>query len=616
MDTLVGSVTLQFGDFRFDRHARKLSRQNAAGDWEPVVLGSRASEVLAVLTDKPGEVVSRDAIMDAVWPGIAVEPNNMTVQMAALRRVLDEGRSGESYIQTVPGRGYRFIPGITRTVEAILTPTSGPVAESHLAEAPTGWWRLRWHWWEAGSGGTTVAAAVSDPKRSALAGLRVRPRAYLIAGVGALLAGGAAGIGGWMLHSTTEPSPSTVVLATAQDRRQSVIVVPFENSSGIAEQDAVAAAITYELMDHLARRHDGLVILAMTAAAYRGEVVDFRSIGRQQDVHFVLTGNAHRQDGRLIVSAIVYETAGGRRVWSRQFDHQDGPDTQDTIVQAIYESFWQASVDEEADRAMREHPNSLDARDLILMVTSTRLATPTKAHVEGQIALIERALALEPDSFQALERQARLYSQRVMLGYSSNTLADVTIAGKAADHLLAIDPNHLNSLRAQAFVLRAKGNWSEAEAVLRRVIDLQPTEANRHLELGLVLMAEGRHEEALQSLQKAKRFAGGSDPVYSYDAYIAIAELAIGQWASAITFARQSLSGFPPDMGRVGEVPWLALIAAESVSGQDDAARADLRKFLATSRTWNSMAEIEKWPPFAANPRLLNSLRRAGMSTE
>src|SRR5215472_9616675 len=108
MDALVAGGVPTFGDFRFDSRTARLYSQDAAGAWVPVPIGSRAGEILRVLISRPGEVVSKDAIMDAVWPGVAVEPHNITVQMTALRRVLDEGRSGESCIQTVPGRGYRL----------------------------------------------------------------------------------------------------------------------------------------------------------------------------------------------------------------------------------------------------------------------------------------------------------------------------------------------------------------------------------------------------------------------------------------------------------------------------------------------------------------------------
>ena len=81
----------------------------------PVAIGSRALDVLGVLLRQPGVLVTKDAIMRQVWPGIAVEANNLTVQIAALRKVLDGDRASESCIQTVSGRGYRFVAPVTPT---------------------------------------------------------------------------------------------------------------------------------------------------------------------------------------------------------------------------------------------------------------------------------------------------------------------------------------------------------------------------------------------------------------------------------------------------------------------------------------------------------------------
>ena len=165
-------------------------------------------------------------------------------------------------------------------------------------------------------------------------------------------------------------------------------------------------------------------------------------------------------------------------------------------------------------------------------------------------------------------------------------------------------------------MLSARGDWPAAEAVVRRALALQPTEAMRHFELGFILMGAGRHQEALQSFESARRFAGGADPVYSFDANIAMAHLASGQLAAAIASARAAISELPPDIGRWGELPWLALIAATSDSGWDDEARAHLQKFLASPRNWHSMSQIRQWPAFAANPQLLLGLRNAGMPEE
>src|SRR5215469_8307713 len=104
---------VRFSGFRFDRRRGVLSRQNEDGGFSPAAIGSRALDILALLIDRHGDVVSKDEILDAVWPGV-VEGANVTVQISALRRVLDDGRPNGSLIQTIPGRGYRFVTPVTR----------------------------------------------------------------------------------------------------------------------------------------------------------------------------------------------------------------------------------------------------------------------------------------------------------------------------------------------------------------------------------------------------------------------------------------------------------------------------------------------------------------------
>ena len=102
MDAPVDGERLLFDNFRLEPWAGRLFRRDATGGWEPVPIGARALDILRVLLKAPGVVVSRDAIMDAVWPGIAVEPSNLTVQIAALRRILDESRGGDSSSRPSP----------------------------------------------------------------------------------------------------------------------------------------------------------------------------------------------------------------------------------------------------------------------------------------------------------------------------------------------------------------------------------------------------------------------------------------------------------------------------------------------------------------------------------
>jgi DNA-binding winged helix-turn-helix (wHTH) protein/TolB-like protein len=562
---------VQFEQFRLDRRTRRLLRGTKYGEYEPVSLGSRAMAVLCALTDRNGDLLSKDEIMAAVWPGTVVEESNLTVQISALRRVLDQGRCDGSCIQTVAGRGYRFIPALVPVDEPPAKPDT-PAQSDSPGPPPR-------HKIKAIVGGAVV--------------------------ISAFLATGA----WWMLQSSSVPSIlSANGPAQPPDWRQSIIIFPFEDSGGYAGPDSPAAEITREVTARVVRGQTGPVVTGAT-----DKPTGLRAVGLQHDVHFVLTGNAQHQDGRLIVAANLYETASGQPVWGRQFDVPDGQGALTTIAQVIYENWWQASVDVEAWHAAHDHPDHLDKRDLLLMALATPLGTPTKAHYLERMSLVGRALALDPNYFVGLERQARLHAEFVLLGYSSDPVADLAIADQAIDHALTINPNSLNSLRAKATVLRAYGDWPAAEAVLRRVLTLQPTEANRHSELGQCLMAEGRHQEALVSFQTARRFAGGADPVYSYDANIALANLAVGELNEAITAAQLAIGEMPPDTGRIGELPWLALIAATALSGNDKAARADLQKFLSTPRSWHSMVEVQKRLAFVANPKLLDGLRSAGM---
>ena len=103
-----------FGEFRLDRAGGGLFRRDDHGAFVPVAIGSRARDLLAALIERRGEIVSKEEIIAAVWPKTVVEENNLFVQISALPRILDAAQSGQSCIQTVIGRGYRFIAPVTR----------------------------------------------------------------------------------------------------------------------------------------------------------------------------------------------------------------------------------------------------------------------------------------------------------------------------------------------------------------------------------------------------------------------------------------------------------------------------------------------------------------------
>jgi DNA-binding winged helix-turn-helix (wHTH) protein len=99
---------ISFGSFRL-LPAQLLLLQ---GD-RPVPLGSRAMEILIVLLERPSELVSKQELLARVWPNTVVEPENLKVQISALRGALRDGRDGNRFIINIPGRGYCFVAPAT-----------------------------------------------------------------------------------------------------------------------------------------------------------------------------------------------------------------------------------------------------------------------------------------------------------------------------------------------------------------------------------------------------------------------------------------------------------------------------------------------------------------------
>src|ERR1700704_2784588 len=125
MDSVIDAPTaVDFGRFRVLLHRRQVLADN-----RPVELGGRAVDLLMALIEARGAVVSKDALIERVWPGRIVEENNLQAQISALRRAFGADRD---LIRTIAGRGYQFT-GEIRTVSASANatavmpqPTPGP----------------------------------------------------------------------------------------------------------------------------------------------------------------------------------------------------------------------------------------------------------------------------------------------------------------------------------------------------------------------------------------------------------------------------------------------------------------------------------------------------------
>ena len=432
------SDTIGFADFRLDR-AEGMFRRDASDESTPIAIGSRALQLLWTLASRPGQLLSKRELMDAVWPDTTVEEKNLAVQISTLRQVLEREGGKGAWIQTVPSRGYRFA----------APPPQAPGASQEPGDAPS----------------------ISPRRRN---GAVLGAVAVLLAVIGLALTGG---------RMRADPKP--LLAYSPQDRRQSIAVLPFENGSGDSAQDRVAATVTREVTAMFDRDQSVPSIPAVIAAAYRGKTIDLRLLGREQDVHFVLLGHSHQQDGSLMVSATLYETAHGNQIWGLGFALADGVEAgAGTVASLIHQQVDQATMDEEVRIAQRDHAGQLDKRDLMFAAYTSDLSSQlSKPGIQAQIALIDRALALDPDYVWALRAKGRRHADLVLQGFSDDPAQDIAIATEAADRALQLSPNNASTLKEKTYVLRARGNWPEAEALTRKLLAARPRVSARHANL-------------------------------------------------------------------------------------------------------------------------------------
>jgi TolB-like protein/DNA-binding winged helix-turn-helix (wHTH) protein len=441
MDAPVTGGVLAFEAWRYDPRAGGLLRQDPEGKWVPVQIGARARDILAFLLQRPGELVSKDALLDAAWPNMAVESNNLTVQIAALRRVLDERRGNDSCIQTVPGRGYRFVLAVMR-----LGGEQPELAAAALAEPVT-------------------PPPVARPRHP--------PRHWLVAGsfvVGvAMLLAVVTWSAGWFASRTPTP-------------RLSLVVLPIQNLSHDPKEDYIAAGITDDLTTELSHIPGAFVISGSSARTYKNNAIDARTIGDRLGVRYVLEGSMHRLGDILRVNAELVSTETDAQLWSDNFDQQisDLAAGQEQIVIRMRSALNISLTDIEAARSLRERPTNADAFDLILRARAISWLPQTKDTVSQTLSLYEQALERDPNSVLALTGAVNA----LLNGYYFGAMpydAVMKHVEQYLGHAKTLAPNSERVLETQAAVLdyRLDGldyrhALPELKAVGQKLIDLYP----------------------------------------------------------------------------------------------------------------------------------------------
>jgi TolB-like protein/DNA-binding winged helix-turn-helix (wHTH) protein len=593
-----GGVFL-FGGFQLDRHAGTLFRRRKDGTLVPMAVGSRALDVLDVLVERAGDLVSRDEFMAAVWPATAVEDANLNMQIAALRRVLDEGRAEGSCIQTIPGRGYRFAVPVARIECAALpaNPSSsgngsdGPIAESKRPEGPGAPERI-------GGAGPT---ATSRSRYRFWGGIMTTV-------IGALLVA-AVTAGNW--HSPwsgdTHPTP-----------RLSIVVLPFANLGSDPEQQYLADGVTEDLTIDLSRIAHLFVISRNTAFSYRNKPVDTKQIGRELGVRYVLEGSVRRSGNQVRVTAQLIDAETDAQLWAERFDHDMGDlfALQNDITSRIAVAL-NLELDTAAATRPAVHP---DALDYILRGRAALSKPPDRASHEETITLFERALALDPRSVEAQSYLAIVLVGRVLNEMSDSAAADIERAEGLAGQALAASPRSPLAHLAKGHVLRAQNRFEEAIPEYEAAIAFNHNWLLAITSLAWCKFLTGSLEEAIPLHEQAIRLSPRDHLIGIWYQRIGVAHLLQSRIDEAIAWLEKARNADP---GHSQRHAWLA--SAYALKGDTERASdeiAEARRLNSDDR-YSTIARL-KAAQYWGVPKVralfeatyFTGLRRAGVPEE
>jgi adenylate cyclase len=609
MDECGSPDTFLFEQFRLDRRGGGLVRLTGDGQSLPVSISSRAVDVLAILIERHGDLVSKDDIMNAVWPETVVEEANLTVQVSALRRVLDRDRAKGSCIQTIPGRGYRFIVPVLRRQEAPpvlqVLPIDSPPIDSIVggaaphAEASGG--PMLMDISAAASARATVGAGRSAQHEG---GLRL---AILLSGlslaIGALLFFGP-GHNGWLGGPTDRP-------------RLSLVVLPFENLGGDPKENYLADGITDDLTTDLSRVPGMFVIARTTAFTYQGKAVDVRKLGVELGVRYVLEGSVRKAGDELRVNVQLVATETGAHLWADRFDEhvKDLSDGQEEIVRRLGQTLNVALWDVESASSRRERPNNPDAFDLILRARSIGLHTMGPREHAERLTLYEQALRLDPSAIGAMIGLANELILRTFNEYAATGDELVRAARLLAD-AAAINPNHPFVMGNAAFLLFAEGRYTEAAAADQRTLKYYPNADFAYSQIAVCMIMTGRADEAIPMIEMAMRLDPRSPHNWSRYGNMSWALVLLGKDQEAIVWTQRALEANPDNAPTALAMYNIRLAASYARLGLPDEAHRALTE---ANRVWPYDTVRMHWPAVPSNrvqaaqvERFQEALRLAG----
>jgi TolB-like protein/DNA-binding winged helix-turn-helix (wHTH) protein/Tfp pilus assembly protein PilF len=345
----------KFGVFEVDLRSGELRKAGTR-----VKLHDQPFQVLAMLLDRPGELVTREEIRQKLWPGDTFVDFDHGLNSAVnrLRDALGDSADTPRFIETLPRRGYRFIATLT------AAPTKPGLPETSRIR------RYRW-----------IALASALALIGAPAGLNFRIlQARLLP---------------WTLHTVP---------------MRSLAVLPLQNLSGDASQEYLADGMTEALITDLAKMDSLRVISRTSAMHYKGSHQSLPEIARELNVDAVVEGSVARLGNRMRITAQLVQAPSDRHLWAESYERDvaDVLQLQNELAKAVAEEVKGKLTPQEQNRLSQFRPVNFEAYEAYLEGRYF-LDKWTDQGFEKAAEYFQEAIRLDPKNALAYAELANTY---------------------------------------------------------------------------------------------------------------------------------------------------------------------------------------------------------------
>ncbi|MBM3482864.1 MAG: tetratricopeptide repeat protein, partial [Alphaproteobacteria bacterium] len=354
--------------------------------------------------------------------------------------------------------------------------------------------------------------------------------------------------------------------------KPSIAVLPFQNMSGDAEQEYFVDGIVEDVITELSRYPDLFVIARNSTFIYKGRAVDIKQAGRELGVRYVVEGSARKADNRVRITVQLIDAEKGHHVWAERYERDlaDVFAVQDEITQMIVAALPGRVEAAQTALAKRKPPQAMAAYDYLLRAKDYHHRRTKEDNVKA-LEMAEKAIELDPEYAQAWAWKLCILGQSWARGYGVIRSDLAAVADRIAATLERLGAEEFECHRLLgAARLYFFSDHDRSLYHHERAYELVPNDPRIVSQMGELLICLGRHEEAIEWIERALRL----DPSEASRrvAYLAQAQFFARRYEDALRSSRR--------IAPLGASHHAFMAACHAMRDEPDAAAAQAREVL------------------------------------